>query len=435
MLVLLSILIFNSVFDEVDSAYDASLIRNAEAIITILSHGEFDPLTDRMNLAPSAFDHKELFEHVKKKNGVAIGDRFYRIWRGGRLISSSYPDFNGLLPAGLSTININREQWRAYSLRPTDSDLVVEVAHKRSLSEQFLRNLLEDFLLSLALIIPSVGFFIWSGIQSGLLPVRTLVLEIQKRGADNLSRMSSKSMPDDLKPLVSSINSLLSQLDWSLLAERTFSDHVAHQLRTAQARSILLIQLLQRSTNKYEHDDLLDRLLQSNQRNSEMIEKLLVLGRVTHLELSYIEFSLAELVSSILEEARVKAERKSILFVFSINDQIYLKSDPTLLRIMVENIVDNALKYSPVGGTVTVIIKVADHKKWNIVISDEGKGIPAIQLNAVFDRFYRAETSSRDGLGLGLSIVKLVGERLGIYTQLTKRAHGSGLKVVLQGSL
>lgn len=429
MLVLLGLAIVQTVLDELDAAYDAALVRNAETIGRILLDRSPLPMKNfrAMATTPRAPTYDDFPE-----SQLGGPDRFYRVWWDKRLISTSSTPFVEPIPNGFSTSTVGKSVWRLYSGSLYDGHLIVEVGYKKEVRLLFISNIVLDLLFSLLLLTPIIGFFLWGGIQHGLRPIRLLGDEVQLRSENNLSLIPLTDIPGDLHSLGASINLLLSALERSLFAERTFSDHVAHQLRTVQARSKLLLQMLQRTTTRSEQEKLIARLYASNEKSSSMIERLLFLGRASHQSIKLSMFYITEIVSSVLDDLSDLIHEKAINVNVETTNDHYIESDMVLLHVMLENIIENAVKYSPYLGNISIVLSTGGGGSWKMVISDDGPGIPSAKLRAVFQRFYRIEGSSQDGLGLGLSIVKMISERLDIMISLTAPINGTGLIVTLQ---
>jgi two-component system OmpR family sensor kinase/two-component system sensor histidine kinase QseC len=276
-----------------------------------------------------------------------------------------------------------------------------------------------------------IGFLIWLGINSGLRTIHGLVHQIRTRSPDDLSEIPVGDLPRDLLPLRGSINQLLGKLGRSLTLERRFSDLAAHQLRTPQASVKLLLQMLDSTDDEQERKAIIGDLVTSNNRATHLIEQLLRLARVSHHPLNPMPVRLYHLMASALAEVgNIITSRKLDVSLVG-PESAEVRTDASLLQMMVGNLLDNAIKYTPPGGRIEVVL-AAEPLFWLISISDSGQGIPPDERDAVFKRFYRLDTLSAEGAGLGLAIVADTADRLAASVKLSTPVWGHGLRVELQ---
>ncbi|WP_313028602.1 HAMP domain-containing sensor histidine kinase [Brucella sp.] len=184
-----------------------------------------------------------------------------------------------------------------------------------------------------------------------------------------------------------SANLLLSKHDRPLTTERQFADHVKHQLRNPQASLRPLLQMLQQAEQEDERMMILNNLVRSNDKALRLIEQLLQSGRVNHQDLVIGPVNLYDVAASILAELGETIRSKAQDVVLSGCETAWVKTDEALLRLLLENILENAMKYSPTSGRVHVVIAAACNNTWLVQVCDTGPGIPAHQAEAVFQRF------------------------------------------------
>jgi signal transduction histidine kinase len=209
--------------------------------------------------------------------------------------------------------------------------------------------------------------------------------------------------------------------------ERRFSDLAAHQLRTPQAGIKLLLQLFARADTEDERKALLNDLMSSNERAMHMTEQLLGLARVSHQPVQLETVNLQNVTASALADFGGILDSRKFALELDGGEDALVHTDASLLRVMIDNVLDNAIKYSPAGSKIDVRIE-HETKRWLLSISDEGPGIPPEERLAAFQRFNRLHANDREGAGLGLPIVADIARRLEIEIRLLVPTWGAGLR-------
>ncbi|MFS8052539.1 HAMP domain-containing sensor histidine kinase [Rhizobium sp. BR 317] len=425
---------FNSATREINNIYDAQLIDDANVIWSLLRR----PLERSPDRSPKKIDDIDF----NMDNQLAFNEdaddyadaHMFRAWVDGRIRFYSSTAFMSDVPqqkVGFTTITYRGEEWRVYSLPIPNTTIVMEIGEKIALRETLVSNILLNLFFPLLVLVPVIGFLIWLGINSGLRTIHGLVRQIRTRSPDDLSAIPVKDLPRDLLPLGRSINQLLEKLGHSLTLERRFSDLAAHQLRTPQASVKLLLQMLGNSDSEQERQTIIADLVASNNRAIHLIEQLLRLARVSHHPLNPTSVTLYHIVASVLAEFGNIITSRQLDVLLDGDETAQVKTDESLLRMMIGNLLDNAIKYTPVGGKIEVVIS-SESALWRISISDSGPGIPPDERAAVFQRFYRLNTLHTEGSGLGLAIVADTADRLAASIQLSTPRWGTGLRVDLR---
>ncbi|TWF47396.1 sensor histidine kinase [Neorhizobium alkalisoli] len=425
---------YRSATREIDNIYDAQLINDANVLWSLLRR----PLTTsepRPEIRVPDLD-------FTMGNQLAINDEAddyadahsYRAWRGNVLAlesSNAFPSNSKQFKAGFSDVVFDGESWRVYSLTIPETDVTVEVAENIQLRETLVGNILTNLSLPLLILIPVIALITWLAIGDGLSAIRHLVLQIRSRNPEDLARIPNAALPGDLVPLVGSLNVLLLKLERSLAAERQFSDLAAHQLRTPQAGTKLLLQLLQRSDSEEERRALIADLTASNERAMHLIEQLLRLSRIGHQTIRLERITLNDLVAGELAGFGPTLSNRGFRVDLAENGQALVMTDRALLSIMIDNILDNAIKYSPDPGEIAIGI-TQSARGWVLSISDHGPGIAPELRAAAFQKFNRLDAADSEGAGLGLAIVADIAYRLGIEIRLETPEWGHGLRVDLE---
>ena len=420
---------FYSATREINHVYDAQLINNAN-VLWRLVEDEFHEAGAEL---PKQFEDVELSGQINLNEDVDdyASARMFRIWKSGKIVMFSNTAPPVALPpqsAGLSDIVYENEKWRIYSLPIADTSISVEVGEKAELRHTLVINILLDIAFPLLLLIPGIVFLLWAGIRSSLDTIRRLMQQVRHRSPEDLSPINTQSLPRDLLPLEGSINELLDKLQNSLTAERRFADHAAHQLRTPLASVKLLLQMLAKADSTQEREIIWGNLVTSNNRAQHLVEQLLQAARVSHQPLMLRPVSLYNIAASVIAEMAQLISQKSLNISLEGNEGARVLADETLLRLLLSNLIDNALKYTPPYGTVEISVQSAG-EQWMLAVEDSGPGIPAEQRVIVFERFYRSNISDQEGTGLGLAIVANIIERLSGSIFLKEKAFCPGLIV------
>jgi two-component system sensor histidine kinase QseC len=431
---IVGIFAYHSATREIDNIYDAQLINDANVLWSLMKH-PLTRLTARPTVQVPDLDFNMDNQLALNEDADDYADAHsFRAWKGPALAfasSNAFPAEVKRFSAGFSDVTYQNELWRIYSLPIPNSDVTIEVAEKIILREGLVDNILLNLAFPLLVLVPVSAIIIWLAINNGLANVRGLVSQIRTRTPDDLSMIATGRLPRDLTPLVHSLNNLLRKLGHSLAMERRFSDLAAHQLRTPQAGIKLLLQMFDRADSDEERAALLKDLVVSNERAMHLIEQLLRLARVSHQPLQLEALPLRQIAAAALADFGVMLNRRGFNAGLVGTHDPQVLTDRALLRVMIDNLLDNSIKYSPAGGRIEVRIEPSS-RGFRLSIEDSGPGIPPEQREAAFQRFNRLDARAGDeGAGLGLPIVADIGNRLDIGISLGTPAWGSGLKVDL----
>ena len=422
-------LAFYSSTKEIDTVYDAQLISNANVLWTLVS----DEIKEGEEDYPKKVDDIDL----TVANQLALNDsaddyadsRMFRVWKSGKIMMYSDTALPTTVPQqsnGFSTIHYKNEAWRIYTLPVSKNDIVIEVGEKTDLRNTLVANILINLALPLLLLVPIVGVLIWFSIGNGLGVIRDLVEQIRKRSPDDLSHVNAELLPKDLAPLGKSLNQLFTKLEHSFTAEKRFTDHAAHQLRTPQATTKLQLQMLAKAHTPEERQTLLNELMLSNERATKLINMLLTSARLNHQSVLLQPTAIYPATASVMAELGLLAKQKKIEMSLEGGEDITAMADEVLLKLMMHNLIENAIKYTPENGAVRVKIEPQEGA-CKISVSDTGCGIAEKERELVFGRFYRVATPEAEGSGLGLAIVAEIIERFEGTIELKTPDSGSGL--------
>ncbi|MBT9595396.1 MAG: sensor histidine kinase N-terminal domain-containing protein [Vitreoscilla sp.] len=301
---------------------------------------------------------------------------------------------------------------------------LVQVAETMEKRSRLTTEIIKGVLLPQYVILPVAVLLVWFALARGIAPLNQLQQRIQRRESQDLSPIDEHDVPEEVAPLVRAINEVLSRLDESMSSQKHFLADAAHQLKTPLAGLRTQAELAQRELDAGGDPQSVKRSLQliarSSQRAAHMVNQLLSMARAEDEEQARRpqEFNLVRLATDTVQDFVPRALDKRIDLGYEgpeARDAVpRLHGQPLLVREMIRNLVDNALQYTPEGGTVTVRVTPDPFGQVLVLqVEDNGPGIPEAERDLVFQPFYRALGTNVDGSGLGLAIVREIAERHG----------------------
>ncbi|MDP2752134.1 MAG: ATP-binding protein [Rhodocyclaceae bacterium] len=356
-------------------------------------------------------------EAVKNDQGQFVS----QIWSAdNNLIFSSLDDV-GPDPQtpGWHRVIWENTEWRVYALK--EGGLTIQVATTSASREQKFMAIAPWLLVPFAVLVIVLGLLIRAAVGRALIPLENIRNEIGSRGVASLRALDTRGMPEEIEPLVAALNDLLARLDEALSAQRRFIADAAHELRTPLTAVKLQTQIVRRSPENEHREAALTQLENGVDRATHLVTQLL---RMARLEPSAnnpspsannlspcahaIPVDLKELAKQSIAEFSTLAEARHIDLGLLTADPITVLGQPDALLIMLNNLIDNAVRYTPPGGRVDVSVQ-QDELQGLLTVTDTGPGISESERDRVFERFYRlTDTSDHTGSGLGLAIVRQV---------------------------
>jgi two-component system OmpR family sensor kinase len=235
---------------------------------------------------------------------------------------------------------------------------------------------------------------------------------VKERSPTALTAVPTAGLPIEIRPLADALNDLLGRLDQSFALQRRFAADAAHELRTPLTALNLQVQLAERAQTDEDRARAFERLRQGIRRATRLVQQLLTMARLDPdaATTTPTTIDINALVASVLDDARpLAAERAIALSCEGTRDSAKVWGNEDALRILFNNLVDNALRYTPGGGRVSAAV-VLDRDTVQVIVEDTGPGIAEEERERVFDRFYRGRSADATGTGLGLAIVSQVAE-------------------------
>ncbi len=405
---------------EIGALLDAHLAQSAGLIAAQLEH-EIEH--------ESRHDEPRQYQHERK---IA-----FQVWdRQGRLLlrSANAPQARLLETAeGFGDAVFEGRRWRLFSRWDESRRFLVLVGERYEVRDELAQSVASHLLHPLYLALPVLALLIWLAVGAGLAPLAGLAREVARRAPDNLAPLATSNAPQEVSPLLVALNRLFERLKQSLEQERRFTADAAHELRTPLAGVKTQAQVALAATAEAERRHALQQVLTGTDRAAHLVEQLLVLARLDPQAAIAADrpVELVPLAQQALADIAPFAASKDIELALAPGEPVSTTGDALLLKVLLRNLLDNAVRYTPRGGAVQVVV-TASGEGPRLTVSDTGPGIPEAERERVFERFHRGLGSGEEGSGLGLSIARRIADLHGARLSLESAAAGEGLSVCLQ---
>ncbi len=339
------------------------------------------------------------------------------------------------LPIGLQTLESRGVQWRVMVGRNAGGQ-TFGVAQRLRAREESARDAAMITLVPMLVLVPLLLLIVHRLLRQGFAPLVALTTHVDQVDGSRLAELDATGIPLEAAPLVHAVNRLLARLGSVLALQRRMVADAAHELRTPVAATRIQADNLAHANLPPEAQQRLRSLQRGLDRISELIEQLLKLARVQGATLAASQpIALDMLVRTAIEETLTLAEARGVDLGCLRLDKAEIRADPTHAYALVRNLVDNAVRYSPQGGSVDVSVEL--HAGFvQLTVEDTGPGIELSYRDRVFEPFFRILGSQQTGSGLGLAIVRSAAQALGGRVELGVRGDGrSGLRVTYRQTI
>ncbi len=332
---------------------------------------------------------------------------------------------------GFSDVKAHGATYRVFSLQSRSQ--VIQVAQDMAARREMASKLALRTVVPIAVMAPLLMFVVWWVVSASLAPVSRVRRQVAERQADDLTEVSEDGLPEEIRPLVHELNLLFRRVRQAFDAQKSFVADAAHELRSPLAALKLQAQGLQRAGDGATREMAVSRLTAGIDRATRLVEQLLVLARQQANATAGAPpqpVALTEVARLAVMDATPSAQARLIDLGLGRGDAGTLDGHPEALRSLLRNLLDNAVKYSPPGGTVDLeVCHEADVMR--LSVEDSGPGIPEQDRERVLARFYRAAGADVVGSGLGLAIVRSIAELHGATLSLGRSRRLGGLRVEL----
>lgn len=343
------------------------------------------------------------------------------------LIQRLEPDNNKIshkLDDGLQTINIDDDDWRVYVVTQSSTKQRFVVGQQTELRDEIAWNSALNVFWPIVSLVVILLLIINVFIRQAFKPLKQLATHLDRHDGTQLSALPETNIPKEIVPFLLSINGLLARLQQTMQKQQRFIADAAHELRTPVTALSLLSENIKQATTEEDREQRQLLLQQGFERLRLLVAQLLDLARLqsdyeSHHEM--VSFNLV--VQNVIADLYPLAEAKDIDLGVSRQEKLTVLDKGAVLSHLVRNAIDNAIRYSPYGGTVNVSL-FSEGDNAIFCVEDTGKGIPEAELQLIFEPFYRAHENIQPGNGLGLTISLEVARKLGGHITLLNRSEG-----------
>ena len=409
------VLAYRSALDEADALFDYHMQQTALALRSGLP-------VDAQGLGPGLDlddENHEFIVQVWTNEGLRIFES---------AVGAALPQIAVL---GFTNVQARGGTYRVFSMQTRSQ--VIQVAQNMAVRQGMARSLALRTLAPLAFMAPLLVLAVWWGVSRSLAPVERVRRQLAQRQADDLSPVSDAQLPDEVQPLVSELNLLFERVQRAFEAQEHFVADAAHELRSPLAALRLQLQGLQRAGDDTARAAAIERLSAGIDRATRLVEQLLTLARQESGSTATEPVDLRAIAQLALADVAPAAQARSMDVGLLDSEAATVPGNVEALRMLVRNLLDNAIKYTPPGGQVDVQVR-ADNGHAVLTVEDSGPGIAPEHRERVMQRFVRETAEGAPGSGLGLAIVLAIAQRHGAVVALDSSPRLGGLRVTLRFS-
>lgn len=411
----LSVVAWREAESEAEELFDAHLAQTA-ALLVILSSEESSDLPEEL---PS---HR----YARK---VA-----FQIWsyKGKLLARSTTAPREPLTDQtkGFSDRRIDGRDWRIYSKVDERHQHRILVAESYEARNAVGKELAKHLLTPLLIALPTLALGLVLLMRQRFKPLQRLASSIGQRSPDRLDPIVATDVPNEIRPIIEQTNRLLQRVSDSIEQERRFTADAAHEIRTPLAVIRTYAQVAAAATEANERTKALNSVVQASDRATHLLAQLLTMARLDNDTLisNFVNCDLRKIAVDVIAEITPQALQKKVEVMLDEGQAAWVRGEPALLAVLLRNLIDNAIRYSPADTFVAVTIKHLDGKV-RLTVSDQGPGIPEHERDRVLSRFTRLGGNDAPGSGLGLSIALRIAQLHGATLVLQDGPGEYGLSV------
>ncbi len=333
---------------------------------------------------------------------------------------------------GFSNVRSHGTTYRVFSMQSRTQ--VIQVAQDMAVRRELAGTMALRTVAPIAVMAPVLMLLVWWIVSASLAPVSRVRRQVAARQADELDEVSEAGLPEEIQPLVKELNLLFGRVRQAFDAQKNFVADAAHELRSPLAALKLQANALQRATDDASRELAVGRLSAGIDRATRLVEQLLVLARQQASAASGVKpqpVSVAAIARLAVADAAPAAHSRRIDIGLLGADDAEIAGYADALRILLRNLLENAVKYTPKGGTVDVEVTRKDGVT-ALIVEDSGPGIPEQDRARALDRFSRTSSAETGGSGLGLAIVKAIADLHRATLILERSRRLGGLRVVVK---
>ena len=361
--------------------------------------------------------------------GADISDYSVQVWGpdGTELYRSRGLQLPAQAVLGFSDSRVNGVRLRIYTLQTPEH--TIQIAQDLDAREARARALAANAVMPIVLLAPLLMLAVGWVISDTLGPLRRMRKQVAQRAASDLSPLSATGMPEEVQPLVGELNALFGRVRETFEAQQHFVADAAHELRSPLTALKLQLQAATRAQDEAARQAAVQQLGAGIERAIALVEQLLALARQEAAEQGAPEaVDLEDLARQAVSSLLATAHAKRLDLGLATSEPVQVSAAPDALRLILANLLDNAIKYTPAGGRIDIALSRDAQGAW-FAVEDSGPGVPEAERERVFDRFYRLPGAEAAGSGLGLAIVRTVADRQGARVTLGRSPTLGGLRV------
>ncbi|MBL8330494.1 MAG: sensor histidine kinase N-terminal domain-containing protein [Rubrivivax sp.] len=364
----------------------------------------------------------------------------FQVWHHGRLVirselapAQAFGPVGHRAELGFSTMMLDGVTWRVFAARGAERDMQVFVGEQVAARSDILKAVLRSLLWPMVVALPLLALLLWWAVSQGLSPLRTLRAQLSRRDAQALQPVTLTDAPLEMVPMVEALNSLLARIQGLLASERRFTADAAHELRTPLAALRAQAQVAQASADADERRHALGSVLLACDRLARLIDQLLTLARLEAgtPATGCVAVDLASLARLLAAESAPQALARGQELAVDGDGPLIVQGNESLLGVLLRNLLDNALRYSPEGAQVRLGLSAVAGGGAQLMVEDSGPGLAEADLARLGERFFRVLGNEAPGSGLGWSIIRRVAQAQGIVVELGRAPTLGGLRVTL----
>ncbi len=418
---------------------DTQLIRNTLQMQALfgdgIDHRQISTIQKRIKeiLDPNIY-LKEQTGKIQKALSAAHQVSSFQIWNAqGKLLLHSITAPQAPLSSGqegISNLWLKGQSWRVYTNVDPKTHLSFMVGEQANFRQKLENQLTQDSIFIMLVTYPFLGLLIWIIVGRGLEPLKKIASEVSHRAPSRLLPVDAKAIPAEIVPLIQELNSLFKRLDDAFEREKRFAADAAHELKTPLAVINTQAQVALCTQDPQVRKQALQKLIAGINRSTHVIHQLLTLSRMMpDSTINEIEnINLAKTAAEVVADIAPDAIKKDIEIELIADEKpATIRGNNTSIGILMRNLIDNAIRYTPEHGAVTVKIEqTPTHVIFKVI--DNGPGIPEELRERVFERFFRILGNQASGSGLGLGIVQQIAKAHQAEISLDTPASGQGLE-------
>lgn len=397
--------------DEVTELFNAELAHSGGVlhafVETMLHEGSLSEHWDPEHTSNLLHTHNYAHKYARK-----IAFQLWSLEDGMILRTKSAPKFSlSESYNGYSETTINGYLWHVFSIANNNGEYVIHVGQRDDIRKAITGDIARQLVLQFLLGLPFLGVVIWMIVSHTLSPINHLTEQLSKREAGYLEPLPIYSLPEEIVPVVNELNTLFVQLEHAFENERNFTSDASHELRTPLAGLLTQVQVALKTKDETVRNQALNKAQQAVLRMSRMVQQLLTLSRIQNQNenLSRTKIDINQEVINVISETEPLAHNKNTDIEFQYTEIINITGNGPLINVLIRNLIENAVKYSPLNGKV-IIRSVREKNQLLLSVEDNGPGIKEEDRDRLTQRFFRSVDTahSAEGSGLGLSIVQRI---------------------------